>query len=134
MPIDTKHDDLQSLRIDRSGGGGGSEPQPAGWARRYIVAGIAVVAVLSLSALAYRLLSSGGAEVEVARAAAVEDVALLVRTIGPAVGVKASGGIRDAATARALIAAGARRLGTSSGLVIVGHGQPQSCRKPTIPS
>jgi deoxyribose-phosphate aldolase len=53
------------------------------------------------------------------RAAAVEDVALLVRTVGPAVGVKASGGIRDAATARALIAAGARRLGTSSGLAII---------------
>jgi deoxyribose-phosphate aldolase len=58
-----------------------------------------------------------------ARAAAVEDVALLVRTVGPAVGVKASGGIRDAATARALIAAGARRLGTSSGLAIIGAGR-----------
>jgi deoxyribose-phosphate aldolase len=58
-----------------------------------------------------------------ARAAAVEDVALLVCTVGPAVGVKASGGIRDAATARALIAAGARRLGTSSGLAIIGKGR-----------
>jgi deoxyribose-phosphate aldolase len=58
-----------------------------------------------------------------ARAAAVEDIALLVRTVGPAVGVKASGGIRDAATARALIAAGARRLGTSSGLVIIDAGR-----------
>jgi len=58
-----------------------------------------------------------------ARARAVEDVALLVRTVGPAVGVKASGGIRDAATARALIAAGARRLGTSSGLAIIGAGR-----------
>ncbi len=57
-----------------------------------------------------------------ARAAAVEDVALLVRTVGPAVGVKASGGIRDAATARTLIAAGAKRLGTSSGLAIIGAG------------
>ncbi len=52
--------------------------------------------------------------------ATVEDVELLVRTVGPAVGVKASGGIRDAASARALIAAGARRLGTSSGVAIVG--------------
>jgi len=58
-----------------------------------------------------------------ARAAAVEDVALLVRTVGLAVGVKASGGIRDAATARALLAAGARRLGTSSGLAIIGAGR-----------
>jgi deoxyribose-phosphate aldolase len=60
---------------------------------------------------------------EAVRAAAVEDVALLVRTVGPAVGVKASGGIRDAATARALIAAGARRLGTSSALAIIGAGR-----------
>jgi len=60
---------------------------------------------------------------EATRAAAVEDVALLVRTVGPAVGVKAAGGIRDAATARALIAAGARRLGTSSGLAIIGAGR-----------
>ncbi|MBV8201924.1 MAG: deoxyribose-phosphate aldolase [Acidobacteria bacterium] len=52
--------------------------------------------------------------------ATVEDVALLVRTVGSAIGVKASGGIRDAAGARALIAAGARRLGTSSGLAIIG--------------
>jgi deoxyribose-phosphate aldolase len=59
-------------------------------------------------------------EPEAARAAAVEEIALLVRTVGPAVGVKASGGIRDAATARALIGAGAKRLGTSSGLAIVG--------------
>jgi deoxyribose-phosphate aldolase len=58
-----------------------------------------------------------------ARARAVEDVALLVRTVGAAVGVKASGGIRDAATARALIAAGAKRLGTSSGLAIIGAGR-----------
>jgi len=58
-----------------------------------------------------------------ARAQAVEDVALLVRTVGPTVGVKASGGIRDASTARALLAAGARRLGTSSGLAIIGAGR-----------
>jgi len=43
--------------------------------------------------------------------------------VGPAAGVKAAGGIRDAATARALIAAGARRLGTSSGLAIIGRGR-----------
>jgi deoxyribose-phosphate aldolase len=55
----------------------------------------------------------------IAGGAPVEDVALLARTVGPAVGVKAAGGIRDAVTARALIAAGARRLGTSSGLAII---------------
>jgi deoxyribose-phosphate aldolase len=51
--------------------------------------------------------------------ATVEDVALLARTVGGKIGVKASGGIRDAAMARAMIAAGATRLGTSSGVGIV---------------
>jgi deoxyribose-phosphate aldolase len=54
--------------------------------------------------------------------ATVEDVALLARTVGGKIGVKASGGIRDAATARAMIAAGAGRLGTSSGVGIVREG------------
>jgi deoxyribose-phosphate aldolase len=54
--------------------------------------------------------------------ATVEDVALLARTAGGRIGVKASGGIRDAATARAMIAAGATRLGTSSGVAIVREG------------
>jgi deoxyribose-phosphate aldolase len=54
--------------------------------------------------------------------ATVEDVALLARTAGGKIGVKASGGIRDAATARAMIAAGATRLGTSSGVGIVREG------------
>lgn len=51
--------------------------------------------------------------------ATVEDVALLRRTVGPRVGVKASGGIRDAEAARRMLAAGASRLGTSSGVAIV---------------
>lgn len=51
--------------------------------------------------------------------ATVEDVQLLAQVTGGRIGVKASGGIRDLATARALIAAGATRLGTSSGVVIV---------------
>jgi len=51
--------------------------------------------------------------------ATVEDVALLARTVGGRLGVKASGGIRDRATALAMIAAGATRLGTSSGVGIV---------------
>jgi deoxyribose-phosphate aldolase len=57
-------------------------------------------------------------------AATVEDVALLARTVGGRLGVKASGGIRDAAAARALIAAGASRLGTSSGVAIVAESGP----------
>ena len=55
--------------------------------------------------------SSGGAT--------VEDVALMRRIIGPEMGVKASGGIKDWTAAEAMIKAGADRLGTSSGVVIV---------------
>ena len=51
--------------------------------------------------------------------ATVEDVTLLRETVGPNFGVKAAGGIRDARTALALIAAGATRLGTSAGVAIV---------------
>src|SRR5439155_18645987 len=69
MPIDTKHDDLQSLRIDRTQRGPG-EGEPAAWARRYIVAGIAIIVLLGITALAYRLLSSDAPEVEVTRAVA----------------------------------------------------------------
>lgn len=69
MSLDTKHKDLQSLRIDRTHRGD-DEGQPSAWAKRYIVIGIAVVALLSLSALAYRLLAPDLPEVEVARAAA----------------------------------------------------------------
>jgi len=66
MSLDTKHADLQSLRIDRSAPDG----EPSGWARRYIVIGIALVALLSLGALGYRLFSADAPEVEVARAMA----------------------------------------------------------------
>ena len=41
------------------------------------------------------------------------------RVVGPHIGVKAAGGIRDLETALALIEAGATRLGTSSGIAIV---------------
>lgn len=51
--------------------------------------------------------------------ATVEDVQLLRATVGEEMGVKASGGIRDAVTARKMIAAGANRLGTSCSVVIV---------------
>jgi len=69
MAIDTKHQDLQNLRIDRSerGNGGG---EPPAWARRYIIGGITVVVLLGLVTVAYRLFSSGTPEVEVVRAAA----------------------------------------------------------------
>jgi HlyD family secretion protein len=60
---------LQSLRIDRTERGT-SNGEPPAWARRYIVIGIVVIAVLSVSALAYRMLSRDVPEVEVTRAAA----------------------------------------------------------------
>src|SRR3984893_5781512 len=69
MPIDAKHEDLQSLRIDRTERGA-SNGEPPVWARRSIVIGIAIVVVLSLAALAYRLFSRDVPEVEVTRAAA----------------------------------------------------------------
>lgn len=69
MSIDTKHEDLQNLRIDRSQrGDNGGEPSP--WARRYILGGIALVVLLGVSVLAYRMLSGDTPEVEVVRASA----------------------------------------------------------------
>jgi deoxyribose-phosphate aldolase len=49
-----------------------------------------------------------------------EDVALLRASVGPAVGVKASGGVRTADDALRMIRAGADRIGTSAGPAIVG--------------
>src|SRR5713101_6085891 len=68
MPTDTKHDDLQSLRIDHSMRDGGGEPYP--WSRRFILGGIAVVVLLGLIALTYRLFATDAPEVEVVRATA----------------------------------------------------------------
>jgi len=51
--------------------------------------------------------------------ATVEDVALMRREVGPAMGVKAAGGIRTTADALAMLRAGATRLGTSAGRAIV---------------
>ena len=46
--------------------------------------------------------------------ATVEDIALMRKTVGPDMGVKASGGVRTRAQAEAMIAAGATRIGCSS--------------------
>jgi len=70
MGIDTKHDDLQSLRIDRSQRSDHGGETPA-WAKRYILGGIAIVVLLGAIALAYRTFSAATPEVEVVRAAAV---------------------------------------------------------------
>ena len=51
--------------------------------------------------------------------ATVADVQLMRAVVGPVMGVKASGGVRSAETAQAMIDAGATRLGSSSGVAIV---------------
>jgi len=51
--------------------------------------------------------------------ATTQDIILMCKTVGPHMGVKASGGIRDYATALSMIEAGATRLGTSSGVAII---------------
>lgn len=50
--------------------------------------------------------------------ATVHDVALMRQTVGPDIGVKASGGIRTRADAVKMIEAGANRIGTSAGVTI----------------
>jgi deoxyribose-phosphate aldolase len=55
--------------------------------------------------------SAGGAK--------VEDIKLMREIVGPSMGVKASGGIRDYDTAMVMVKAGANRIGTSSGIAIV---------------
>jgi len=51
--------------------------------------------------------------------ATMEDVALMRKTVGEQVGVKASGGIRSLAEMLKMIDAGATRIGTSSGVKII---------------
>ncbi|HHV17322.1 MAG TPA: deoxyribose-phosphate aldolase [Thermoanaerobacterales bacterium] len=51
--------------------------------------------------------------------ATVKDVRLMRKIVGDTMGVKASGGIRDAKTALEMIEAGATRIGTSSGITII---------------
>ena len=51
--------------------------------------------------------------------ATVEDIRLMRESVGDKCRIKASGGIRDYATAKAMVEAGADRLGTSSGVAIV---------------
>jgi len=51
--------------------------------------------------------------------ATVDDVRLMKATVGSRCGVKAAGGIRDAAFARALVEAGASRLGSSQSVGLV---------------
>ncbi len=54
--------------------------------------------------------------------ATVHDIALMRKTVGPNIGVKASGGIHSHEEAEALVAAGATRIGASAGVKIIQEG------------
>ena len=76
--------------------------------------------------MACRTAESGGADFvktstgfHPAGGASTAAVALMARTVGPRLGVKASGGIRTAADALAMVAAGATRLGLSRSAAIL---------------
>ena len=68
MSIDTKHRDLEGLRIDRTGLE--EESGSTKWSRMLIIGTIAAVALLGLATLAYRYLFAPAPEVEVVRATA----------------------------------------------------------------
>lgn len=51
--------------------------------------------------------------------ATIEDITLMRETVGPNIGVKASGGVRNRDQAKALIEAGATRIGSSSSVAII---------------
>ncbi len=51
--------------------------------------------------------------------ATIDDIQLMRETVGSNLGIKASGGVRTAEAARRMIEAGADRIGTSSGLIII---------------
>ncbi len=68
MSTDTKHKDLEGLRINRSATVAEASPSP--WAKSIIIGGVAVFVVLGIATLAYRLFGGSAAEVDVVRAAA----------------------------------------------------------------
>lgn len=51
--------------------------------------------------------------------ATVADISLMRKTVGPEMGVKASGGVRDYEGANEMIEAGATRIGASAGISIL---------------
>ncbi|MFL6437613.1 MAG: efflux RND transporter periplasmic adaptor subunit [Terriglobales bacterium] len=67
MAVETKYGDLHGLRIERSQ----KEPDEPKWSKRFIVAGIAVVLLLGIIALAIRLFSGSVPEVQTVRATSV---------------------------------------------------------------
>ncbi len=61
--------------------------------------------------------------------ATVEKVALMKKTVGPRVGVKASGGIRNWPQMQAMLKAGATRIGTSGGVAIMEELKVESIKR-----
>lgn len=61
--------------------------------------------------------------------ATVEDIKLIRTVVGPAIGVKAAGGIRTIEHAMDLLDAGANRLGTSTGVALVQAYNPEELLK-----
>jgi deoxyribose-phosphate aldolase len=61
--------------------------------------------------------------------ATVHDVELMRRVVGPAMGVKASGGVRTFEDAEAMVKAGATRIGASAGVKII-QGPSKDAEKP----
>jgi deoxyribose-phosphate aldolase len=55
--------------------------------------------------------------------ATVADVALMRRVVGDDMGVKAAGGVRDLESLKAMVAAGASRVGASAGVKILQQSQ-----------
>lgn len=62
--------------------------------------------------------------------ATVEDVQLMRRTVGPDIGVKASGGIRTLAALKQMLVAGATRIGTSASVSIIDEFEGAAAEKP----
>jgi deoxyribose-phosphate aldolase len=61
-------------------------------------------------------------------------VMLMRRVVGESMGVKAAGGVRDLEQMRAMVAAGASRVGASAGVRIVkeSRGEPLAATKPSV--
>lgn len=66
--------------------------------------------------------------------ATAEDIALMRRVVGSELGVKASGGVRTAADALAMVAAGATRIGASAGVRIVQEAAENNARDFALPA
>lgn len=77
---------------------------------------IAVASKLSVQAGANFVKTSTGFSTG---GATIKDVALMRKTVGPTIGVKASGGVRTAEDAKAMMHAGVSRVGASSSVAIV---------------